>query len=33
MDTGLPIGFDPIIPQGQYYCSVGRKNAIDRQLI
>lgn len=32
-DTGLPVGLDPTIPQGQYYCSVGSNNAFGRELI
>ena len=30
---GLPIGFDQLIPQGQFYCSVGSKNAFGREVI
>ena len=28
-----PVGFDPNIPQGQYYCSVGSRNAYERNLV
>lgn len=33
IDDGLPAGFNPLIPQGQYYCSVGSKNTFERELI
>lgn len=28
-----PIGFDSLIPQGQYYCSVGNNNSFGRDII
>ena len=30
--TSLPLGFDPEEKQGQYYCSVGGRNAFGRQI-
>lgn len=37
LDTNLPLGFTPGIqipnPQGQYYCSVGARNAFGRQIV
>ncbi len=30
--TNLPIGFNPEIPQGQFYCSVGTANAFGREI-
>lgn len=31
--TGFPLGFNANIPQGQYYCSVGSKNAFGRNVV
>lgn len=37
LDTNLPLGFSPGTnspnPQGQYYCSVGARNAFGRQIV
>ena len=32
-DTNLPLGFNSDGKQGQYYCSVGKKNALGRNLV
>lgn len=32
-NTGFPVGFDPKQEQGQFYCSVGSKNAFCRKLV
>lgn len=33
LEDGYPIGFDPLIPQGQYYCSCGNRNSFGRELV
>lgn len=33
LKDGLPLGFDPLVPQGQYYCSSGSRNCFGRELI
>jgi len=32
-DTNLPLGFKTAFGQGQYYCSVGKKNALGRKIV
>jgi glutamine synthetase len=32
-EDNLPIGFNPLVPQGQYYCSVGSRNTFGRELV
>ena len=32
-DTNLPLGFKNAFEQGQYYCSVGKKNALGRNIV
>ena len=32
-DTNLPLGFHHAVEQGQYYCSVGTKNALGRKIV
>lgn len=32
-ETNLPLGFKTAIGQGQYYCSVGKKNALGRKIV
>ena len=32
-DTNLPLGFENASGQGQYYCSVGKKNALGRKIV
>ena len=32
-DTNLPLGFHHAVEQGQYYCSVGAKNALGRKIV
>ena len=32
-DTNLPLGFQNAVEQGQYYCSVGAKNALGRKIV
>jgi glutamine synthetase len=32
-DTNLPLGFETAVGQGQYYCSVGKKNALGRKIV
>jgi len=33
LEDGLPVGFDPLIPQGQYYCAAGSRNTFCRDLV
>lgn len=33
LEDGLPVGFTPLVPQGQYYCSVGSRNTFGREII